>query len=77
MRLTLALVVAVIVAACAIEQSGAEHNFVYGDGAREAQAELDARAIQRGMEQARDDSQRVARDTRQTAPGTAPAALTR
>ncbi len=77
MRLALALVVAVIVAACAIEQSGADHGFVLGDGARSARAALDAQAILQGMAQARDASQRVARDNRQDAPGTTPPALTR
>jgi hypothetical protein len=69
--------VAFIVAACAIGQSGAEHGFVRGDGARAAQAALDAQAILQGMAQARDASQRVARDIHQNEPGAAPAAVTR
>lgn len=77
MRLAVALVVAFIVAACAIEQSGAERNFVYGDGPRAAQAALDAQAILHGMEQARDASQRMARDNHQDAPGTTTPAVTR
>ena len=54
MRLALVLVVALIVAACALQQSSAERNFVRGESARGAQAALDAEAIMRGMAQARE-----------------------
>jgi hypothetical protein len=77
MRLTLALVVAFVVAACAVGQSASERDFVRGDGARSAQASLDAAAIMQGMAQARDASQRVARDVPQGSPVAAPAAVTR
>jgi hypothetical protein len=77
MRLALALVVAIIVGACAVVQSSSEQGFVRSDGARSARAALDAAAILQGMDQARNASERVARDNRQFAPGTAPPALTR
>jgi hypothetical protein len=77
MRLALALVVAIIVAACAIVQSGAEHGFVRSDSARSAQAALDAEAILQGIAQARNANEQLARDNRQFAPATAPPALTR
>ena len=77
MRLALALVVAFIVAACAIQQSSSELGFLRSDGARSAQAALDAEAILQGMAHARDTNERVARDNRQYAPATTPPALTR
>ncbi len=77
MRLALALVVAVIVAACAVVQSSSQRAFLGDDGARSAQAALDAEAILQGMEQARNASERVARDNRQYAPGTALPSVTR
>jgi hypothetical protein len=77
MRLALVLVVALIVAACALQQSSAERNFVRSESARGAQAALDAEAIMRGMAQARDSSQWVARDLRQTNPGATPPSVTR
>jgi hypothetical protein len=77
MRLTLALVVAIIVAACAVQQASSERDFVRGDGARSARAALDAAAIMQGMAQARDATQRVARDVHQTDPGVASPAVTR
>jgi len=60
MRFALALAVAVIVAACALQQSSSEHAFL-GGHSRAAQAALDADAIMRGMAQARQSSERVAR----------------
>ena len=77
MRLVLALAIASIVAACALQQSAAERDFVRGDGARMAQAALDAEAIMRGMAQARDASQRLARDVHQTEPDVSSPAVTR
>jgi outer membrane PBP1 activator LpoA protein len=77
MRWAIPLAVAVIVAACAVEQSSSEHAFLQGDGARAAQAALDAEAILQGMAQARDENQRLARVIRQTEPEVAPPALTR
>jgi len=77
MRLALALVIAVIVAACAIEQSSSKGGFVRDDGARAAQAALDAEAILRGVTQARDSSERVARDIQQNNPGAALPTVTR
>jgi hypothetical protein len=77
MRLAVAVVFAIIVAACAVQQSVSERDFVHGDGARSAQAALDADAIMQGMAQARDSSQRLARDLRQTNPGAAAPAVTR
>ncbi len=77
MRLALALVVAVIVAACAVQQSISERGFVRSDGARWAQASLDAEAILQGMAQARNASERVARDSHQNDPDAAPPAITR
>ncbi len=77
MRLVIALVVAFIVAACAIQQSGSRLGYVLGDGARSAQAALDAEAILQGMVQARDTNQRLARDNQQHAPGTPLPAVTR
>ncbi|HVC63673.1 MAG TPA: hypothetical protein VND19_25315 [Acetobacteraceae bacterium] len=72
MRLTLALIVAFIVAACALEQSRSGGGFLQGDGARSTQAALDAEVILQGMTQARDSRQRVARDVHQDNPGAAP-----
>jgi hypothetical protein len=77
MRQASALVVAFAVAACAVQQSSSERSFVRGENARSAQAALDAEAILRGVAQARDASQRVARDLRQNEPGTTPSAVTR
>ncbi len=77
MRLILAVVVTSIVAACASAQSGSQRVFVRSDGAREAQAALDADAIMQGMAQAREASQQVARDLLQIQPGAVPAPVTR
>jgi hypothetical protein len=77
MRLAIALVVATIVAACAIQQSSSERSFVRSGAGRSAQAALDAEAIMQGMAQARDANERVARDSRQFAPGNKPPAVTR
>lgn len=77
MRLVVALVVAIVVAACAIQQSSSELSLVGGDGTRSAQAALDAEAILHGMAQARNANERVAGDSRQFAPGTTEPALTR
>lgn len=70
MRVALVVVVALIVAACAVQQSSSERGFLLGNGARGAQAALDAEVILQGMNQARDIAQRVARDVNQTNPGT-------
>ena len=75
MRFVVALAVAVIVAACALQQSSSEHAFVDGRS-REIQAALDADAIMRGMAQAQQSSERVARDSGRNGAST-PAAVTR
>jgi hypothetical protein len=77
MRLVLALVVAFIVAACAIQQSSSKLGYVLSDGARSAQATLDAEAILQGMTQARNANERLARDNREYAPSTTAPAITR
>ena len=77
MRLALALVVAVIVAACAVEQSSSLGGFVRGDSARAAQVAYDVEVILQGVNQARDSAQRVARDIHLTDPGTAQPPVTR
>jgi hypothetical protein len=77
MRLALAVVVAILVAACAIGQSSSERSFVGSDGLRMAQAALDAEAILQGMDQARDATQRVARDLHDNGPGATSPAVTR
>jgi hypothetical protein len=77
MRLAFALAVAFIAAACAVQQSSSERSFVGNDGARGAQAVLDAEAIMQGMAQARDATQRVARDVHQNELDAAPSAVTR
>jgi hypothetical protein len=76
MRLAFALAVAFIAAACAVQQSSSERSFVGNDGARAAQAALDAEAIMQGMAQARDATQ-LARDIHQNDPDVAPSAVTR
>jgi hypothetical protein len=73
MRLAIAVVVASIVAACAVQQTLSERSFVRDDGARSAQAVLDADAILQGMAQARDSSQRLARELHPNDPSAAPA----
>jgi hypothetical protein len=77
MRLALALIVAFVVAACAIGQSGPQQGFVYGGGARAAQAAIDAEAILQGMAQARGANERLARELHQSTPGAAPPSVTR
>jgi hypothetical protein len=77
MRLVVAVVVAVVVAACAIQQSGSGLSLMGGEGARSARAALDAEAILQGMAQARSANERVAGDNRQFAPGSKEPTLTR
>jgi hypothetical protein len=77
MRLALAIVVAIIVAACAVQQSSSERSFVSSDGARMALAALDAEAILQGMDQARDANRRVARDLQENGSGATSPAVTR
>jgi hypothetical protein len=77
MRLAVALVVASIVAACAVQQSISERDFGRGDAARSARAAVDADAILQGMAQARDFSQRVARELHPNDPGATAPAVTR
>lgn len=77
MRLAIAVVVASVVAACAVQQSVSERDFVRGDGARSAQAALDADAILRGMAQAREFNQRVAREQHPNDPSATAPAVTR
>jgi hypothetical protein len=78
MRLALAFVVVCIVAACAIQQSSSGLGFVRSDGARSAQAALDAEAILQGMARARNASERLAaRDVHPNDRGTAPPAVAR
>jgi hypothetical protein len=62
MRFVLAIAVAIVVAACALEQSGSNRAFLDG-GSRSAQAARDADSILEGMQHAQLDSERVARDT--------------
>ena len=65
MRFTVAFIVAVILAACALQQSTSERAFVARDSrSRAAQVVLDAAAIMQGMAQARQSDERVARATR-------------
>jgi hypothetical protein len=77
MRLVIPLVVAIVVAACALQQSGSGLSLVRGEGARSAQVALDAEAILQGMAQARSANERLAGDNRRFAPGAAEPALTR
>jgi uncharacterized cupredoxin-like copper-binding protein len=77
MRLALALVVAFIVAACAVEQSSSGGGFVLGDSARAAQVAYDAEVILQGVDQARDSTRRVARDIHPADPGAAQPSVTR
>ena len=67
MRFVFAIVVAVILAACALEQSSSERAFVDG-GSNGAQVARDADVIMQGMTRAQYDNQRVARDTNTAAP---------
>jgi hypothetical protein len=75
MRLTVSLIVVVILAACALQQTGGERSLIFGGSARDAQAALDAEVIMQGMAQARSASQRLARATHDN--GSDPRALTR
>ena len=76
MRFAFALAVAIIVAACALQQTSSEHAFLDG-GTRATQATLDADAILRGMAQARQSRERVARDAGPNGGGPTPSAVTR
>lgn len=62
MRFAFAIAVAIVLAACALEQSSSEHALL-GGGWRAVQAEKDAAAIMQGMARAQWTSERVARDT--------------
>ena len=65
MRFAIAFAVAVILAACALQQTSSERAFVGRDStSRAAQVALDAAAIMQGMAQARQSDERVARATR-------------
>ncbi|HUB13507.1 MAG TPA: hypothetical protein VMB34_16275 [Acetobacteraceae bacterium] len=74
MRLTLAVAVACLLAACGFGgQSSSERAFVNGGNVRSVQAVLDAQAILVGMDQARVSDERVARDTNRGVPEASPA----
>jgi hypothetical protein len=65
MRLTAVLLILACVAACGVEQTQSEHALVrYDNEWRQRQAVLDAEAIMRGMAQARERYQELARSAR-------------
>jgi hypothetical protein len=65
MRLLLACFTLASIAACAAQQSQSEHALVrYDDEWRQKQAILDAEAILKGMAQARQRQEQVARSAR-------------
>ena len=65
MRLTAALLIVACLVACAMTQTQSEHALVrYDDEWRQRQAVLDAEAIMRGMEQARQRQEALARTAR-------------
>ena len=65
MRLTAALLIVACLVACAVAQTQSEHSLVrYDDEWRQRQAVLDAEAIMRGMEQARQRQEALARTAR-------------
>ena len=65
MRMTALLLMLAVLAACGAEQTQSEHALVrYDDEWRQRQAELDAEAIMRGMAQARERYQELARSAR-------------
>ena len=65
MRMTALLLILAFVAACGVEQTQSEHALVrYDNEWRQRQAVLDAEAIMRGMAQARERNQELARSAR-------------
>ena len=65
MRMTALLLMLAVLAACGAEQTQSEHALVrYDDEWRQRQAVLDADAIMRGMAQARERYQELARSAR-------------
>ena len=65
MRMTALLLMLAVLAACGSEQTQSEHALVrYDDEWRQRQAVLDAEAIMRGMAQARERYQELARSAR-------------
>jgi hypothetical protein len=65
MRMTALLLMLAVLAACGAEQTQSEHALVrYDDEWRQRQAVLDAEAIMRGMAQARERYQELARSAR-------------
>ena len=65
MRMTALLLMLAVLAACGAEQTQSEHALVrYDDEWRQRQAVLDAEAIMRGMVQARERYQELARSAR-------------
>jgi hypothetical protein len=77
MRLAVAIAVGVLLAACASQQHSSQQVYLGGNGARSAEAALDAEVIMHGMAQARSSNETVARDLRQGAPGTVLTPVTR
>jgi hypothetical protein len=76
MRFVLAIALAIVVAACALEQ-GSSDRAVLNGGLRSAQAARDADAIMQGVQRAQLDGERVARDTNGNASEPGARALTR
>jgi hypothetical protein len=65
MRMTALLLMLAVLAACGAEQTQSEHALVrYDDEWRQRKAVLDAEAIMRGMAQARERYQELARSAR-------------
>jgi hypothetical protein len=65
MRMTALMLMLAVLAACGAEQTQSEHALVrYDDEWRQRQAVLDAEAIMRGMAQARERYQELARSAR-------------
>jgi hypothetical protein len=78
MRLLLVLVVTCLLSGCAAGGPGGARAFLDGSAStRAARAELDAQAIQQGMEQARSSDQRMARILVPVGPAAKPDAVTR
>ena len=77
MRISIALAIAIVLAACALQQSGAERSLLFGNGSRTALIQADTAAIIAGMTQARTETERFARDTHRAEPDARPPALTR
>lgn len=78
MRLAVVLALVCLLSACASGPSSGERAFLdTGAFARHARAELDARAILQGMDQARQSDERVARALQRINPDAGPTPVTR